>query len=290
MISIVTATYNREELLHKLYESLTQQTCQDFEWIVVDDGSHDNTLEVLSKFHNDDKININYFHQYNSGKHVAINNAVKNSKHKFVFIVDSDDHLPEDAIKKIKERIEEFNSLPNSKELAGICFLKGDNKGKVIGSSLEHNTVCNYLDYRYRHHITGDKAEVFRRKILLEFPFPEYKDEKFCPEALIWNRIAKKYNMYFCNDTVYHCEYLQGGQTDNIYKIRKESPKATLTYYYELYNSPVPYSTKVKSLINYWRFYYVSSETKVIDKPKSYLNIILKPSIKLFTILNAMER
>lgn len=290
MISIVTATYNREKLLFQLYESLSHQCCQDFEWIVVDDGSQDSTLEVLSKFQNENKVSMRYFHQYNSGKHVAINNAVKNSKYKFIFIVDSDDNLPEGAIKKIKERIKEFNSLSTSKDLAGICFLKGDSKGNVIGSSLERNTICNYLDYRYRHHIKGDKAEIFRRNILLEFPFPEYKDEKFCPEALVWNRIAKKYDMYFCNDLVYHCEYLPEGLTSNIYKIRKNSPKATLTYYYELYNSEVPYVIKVKSLMNYWRFYYASSEVTTIDKPKSLLNILLRPSIKVFTLFNTMER
>ena len=290
MISIVTATYNREKLLHQLYESLTQQTCQDFEWIVVDDGSYDSTLEILSSFQNENKINMNYFYQDNSGKHIAVNNAVKNSKNQFVFIVDSDDYLPMDAIEIIKDRIKEFNRLNTSKELAGICFLKGDYEGEIIGSTLEHNTVCNYLDYRYRYNITGDKAEVFLRNILLEFPFPEYEDEKFCPEALIWNRIAKEYDMYFCNDIVYHCEYLQGGLTSNIYKIRKQSPRATLTYYYELYDSNIPYRTKVKSLMNYWRFYYASSKVTVVDKPKSLLNVLLKPSIKLFTLLNVVKR
>lgn len=290
MISIVTATYNREKLLHQLYESLTQQTCQDFEWIVVDDGSNDNTLDILSTFRNEHKINMNYFYQDNSGKHIAVNNAVKNSNKQFVFIVDSDDYLPVDAIKKIKERIEEFHNLTISKELAGICFLKADYKGKIIGSTLEHSTVCNYLDYRYRYNITGDKAEIFLKNILLEFPFPEYKDEKFCPEALIWNRIAKEYDMYFCNDIVYHCEYLQGGLTSNIYKVRKNSPRATLTYYCELYNSNIPYRTKVKSLMNYWRFYYASSEITAVDKPKSLLNVLLKPSIKLFTLLNVVKR
>lgn len=290
MISIVTATYNREKLLYQLYESLTQQKCQDFEWVIVDDGSQDNTLKLLSKFQNENKISMEYFHQDNAGKHIAINNAINKSKNMFIFIVDSDDYLPTDAIKKIKKRIEEFDNLSTSKELAGISFLRGDFEGNVIGNTLDYNIVCNYLDYRYSHNIIGDKAEVFRKDILLEFPFPEYKEEKFCPEALVWNRIAKKYDMYFCNDIVYYCEYLSGGLTSNIYKIRKESPKATLTYYYELFNSHVPYSTRVKSLMNYWRFYYASSEITLIDKPKSYLNIILRPCIKLFTLFNTMER
>lgn len=290
MISIVTATYNREKLLYKLYDSLTKQTCQDFEWIVIDDGSKDKTLEVLSTFQNENKINMSYFYQDNSGKHIAVNKAVNNSENQYVFIVDSDDCLPENAIKKIKERIEEFHNLTTSKELAGICFLKGDYKGKRIGSTLKHDTVCNYLDYRYRYNIKGDKAEIFLRNILLKFPFPEYKDEKFCPEALVWNRIAKEYDMYFCNDIVYHCEYLQGGLTSNIYKVRKNSPRATLTYYYELYNSNIPYRTKVKSLMNYWRFYYASDEVTTVDKPKSLFNVLLKPSIKLFTLFNIVER
>lgn len=290
MISIVTATYNRENLLIQLYNSLIDQTCQDFEWIVVDDGSKDSTLEVLSKIYYEKKIYLKYFHQDNGGKHKAINHAVKNSSGEFIFIVDSDDYLPVNAVKYIHKRTKELSEKVEYKRLAGICCLKGDFEGKIIGNALEQNIICNYLDYRYYHKITGDKAEVFRRDILLEFPFPEYKNEKFCPEALVWNRIAKRYDMYFCNDLVYYCEYLSEGLTSNIYKIRKNSPKATLTYYYELYNSPVPYVTKVKSLMNYWRFYYASSEITVIDKPKSFLNIILRPSIKLFTLFNTMER
>lgn len=290
MISIVTATYNREELLFQLYESLTNQSCQNFEWIIVDDGSQDNTLEALLKFQSENKVSMSYFHQNNSGKHIAINNAVSNSKYQFIFIVDSDDYLPIDAIKIINERIKEFNTLINAKKLSGICFLKGDLEGNIIGSTLSHNVVCNYLDYRYRHNVTGDKAEIFRKDILLEFPFPQYENEKFCPEALIWNRIAKKYDMYFCNDIVYYCEYLSEGLTSNIYKIRRNSPKATLTYYYELYNSDIPYTIKVKSLMNYWRFYYASSKVTTINKPKSFLNILLRPSIKVFTIFSAMER
>lgn len=289
MISIVTTTYNRENFLFRLYQSLIEQSCQDFEWIVIDDGSVDDTLDLLFKLSSEKKLNMRYYSKENGGKHTAINIGVRKSSKEFIFIVDSDDILPKLSIETITNRIIEFNKLQNSEMLSGICFLKADFEGKVTGTALEEKVVCSYLDYRYRFKVTGDKAELFRRKVLLKMPFPEYSNEKFCPEALVWNRISQKYDMYFCNDIVYYCEYHSDGLTSNIYQIRKDSPIATLSYYYELYNSDVPNLIKTRSLLNYWRFYYASNISDISNIPDSMLNIIIRPAIKSYLFLNNIK-
>ncbi|MFV5462469.1 glycosyltransferase family 2 protein [Acinetobacter towneri] len=273
MLSIVTATYNRDFLLSRLYETLIKQTCLDFEWIVVDDGSTDNTKVLLNKWILQKKINIKFFDKENGGKHTALNMAFKKSCGDFILIVDSDDLLSINAVEIIKSKIIEIKKNKFYERLSGICFPKADLNGILIGNTYIHSPfLCNYLDYRYKYKIAGDKTEIFKRDVLLEFPFPEFKNEKFCPEALIWNRIAKKYDMVFYNDIIYLCEYQVDGLTSKIYEMRKRSPKATLQYYYELSLLNLPILIKFKAILNYWRFYFISENVhNNINMPKGFL-------------------
>lgn len=278
MLSIVTATYNRELLLPRLYESLVNQECQNFEWVVVDDGSVDNTGKLFNEWIIEKKINIKFIKKNNGGKHTALNLAFKESSFEFVLIVDSDDFLPANAVKIISEKILEFNENENNLRLSGMCFSKADFNGLIIGNLHKNSPLfCNYLDYRYKYNISGDKVEIFKRKLLLKFPFPEYEKEKFCPEALVWNRIAQEYDMVFYNDIVYLCEYQQDGLTSRIYEIRKNSPQATLQYYYELSLLNVPNLIKIRAILNYWRFYFLDPNSKnFINKPKGLISYIGK--------------
>lgn len=287
MLSIVTATYNRELLLPRLYKSLTEQSCQDFEWIIVDDGSADNTISLLKEWTLEKKINIKFFKQANSGKHVALNLAFKNSGAEFILIVDSDDLLSYDAVEIINSKILEIKKNKDYEKLSGICFPRADLNGILIGSIHNNSPLtCNYLDYRYKYKIYGDKVEVYKRKVLLEFPFPEFENEKFCPEALIWNRISQKYTMVFYSDIVYLCEYQQNGLTSKIYEIRKNSPQATLQYYFELSLLDIPILIKLKAILNYWRFYIVSQgSTYSLNKPKGFLSNIGRLFIYFLYIL-----
>lgn len=252
MITVFTPTYNRSHLLHRLYESLCIQTFKYFEWIIFDDGSTDNTKAVVDGFIAEDKINIRYFRQENGGKHRAINQGVKEARGELFFIVDSDDWLPEDAMQMVAERWKEVKDNPS---IGGICGLDMTPDGKVIGSGLPYDEViCNSLDIRLKHHVTGDLKEVFRTSVLLELPFPEYEGEKFCPEALAWNRIAQKYDLLFFNKPIYIAEYQPGGLTANIVRVRMQSPIASTTCYQELLTHDIPLKQKVKAAINYWRF------------------------------------
>jgi len=250
--TIFTPTYNRGYKLTYLYESLCLQTFTDFEWIVVDDGSTDNTSELIIKFQKEGKIKISYQKQVNQGKHIAINHGVQLAKGALFFIVDSDDVLPFNSLEILNR---EFNLVESNADCAGISGRVADHFGRVIGTGfLEKNIFCSSLDLRFQMKVKGDMSEVIKTSVIKQFPFPRFEDERFCPEALIWNRIAQKYKLLWINEITYVAEYLPDGLTSKIFKIRKDSPKASCLYYAELSKSKIPFFGKVKAVANFWRF------------------------------------
>ena len=265
-ITVFTPTYNRAHLLPRLYKSLCAQTCKDFEWIIVDDGSADDTKSIVDGFIHDCAITIRYFRQENGGKHRAINRGVKEAKGNLFFIADSDDTLPEKSIETV---LKQYEKAKNLTPLGGVCGLDQTFDGKIIGNGLHtEHIVSNSIDIRMRHGVDGDLKEVFLTSVLKEFPFPEIEGEKFCPEALVWFRIARKYNLYFFNQPIYNVEYQTGGLTDYITEIRMKSPVSTTTLYHEMVNDNISFSQKVKASINYWRFRFcIGRNFKVAKLP-----------------------
>lgn len=250
LITVFTPTYNRAHLLGRLYESLCAQRFTDFEWLIVDDGSTDGTASLVQGFIAERRIGIKYLSQRNGGKHRAINHGVGQAKGELFFIVDSDDYLPADSLQSIATEYAKCDS-----SMGGVAGLDATDGGKVIGSGLAQEFIeCNSMEIRFKHHVTGDLAEVFKTSVMREFPFPEIDGEKFCPEALVWNRIALKYNLRYFNKVIYIAEYQDGGLTDNIVRVRRQSPVTSTTYYAELLLSSIPWGQKLKAAINYWRF------------------------------------
>ena len=250
LITVFTPTYNRAHLLGRLYESLCAQRFTDFEWLIVDDGSTDGTASLVQGFIAERRIDIKYLSQRNGGKHRAINHGVGQAKGELFFIVDSDDYLPADSLQSIATEYAKCDS-----SMGGVAGLDATDGGKVIGSGLAQEFIeCNSMEIRFKHHVTGDLAEVFKTSVMREFPFPEIDGEKFCPEALVWNRIALKYNLRYFNKVIYIAEYQDGGLTDNIVRVRRQSPVTSTKYYAELLLSSIPWVQKLKAAINYWRF------------------------------------
>lgn len=250
LITVFTPTYNRAHLLGRLYESLCAQRFTDFEWLIVDDGSTDGTASLVQGFIAKRRIDIKYLSQRNGGKHRAINHGAGQAKGELFFIVDSDDYLPADSLQSIATEHAKCDS-----SMGGVAGLDATDGGKVIGSGLAQEFIeCNSMEIRFKHHVTGDLAEVFKTSVMREFPFPEIDGEKFCPEALVWNRIALKYNLRYFNKVIYIAEYQDGGLTDNIVRVRRQSPVTSTTYYAELLLSSIPWGQKLKAAINYWRF------------------------------------
>ncbi len=268
MITIFTPTYNRAHLLPKLYKSLCKQTFKDFEWLIGDDGSNDNTEKIVEDFILENKIVLRYFKQQNGGKHRAINRGVQEARGELFFIVDSDDTLPNSSIETI---LNYWKDIKHDRTYAGVVGYMAHHDGEVIGHGYNFDKLdCNSLDLRYKYNVKGDMAEVFRTSVLKEFPFPELEGERFCPEALVWNRISQKYVFHHFNKVIYYRDYLDNGLTAKIVRIRMDSPIASITHYKELNSYDIPFKQKMKAAINYWRFYECLKNNRNVPKLPLY--------------------
>ena len=259
-ISILTPTYNRGKLLFPLYDSLKNLTFKDFEWLIVDDGSEDDTEQYALSWiaHNIENAEfpIRYIKKSNGGKHTAINYGVKKANGELILILDSDDTLPEDSLATIAQYYEQCKGY---KDCAGVCGLMAHHDGQLIGSGFPKDPMYeSALQFRYaeKGNVTGDLLEVYKTSVMREFSFPEIENEKFCPESLVWNRIANKYKLFCFNKIVYYRDYLDGGLTSKIVRIRMNSPIASTMTYAEMLDYNISLKWKIRSAINYWRFKY----------------------------------
>jgi glycosyltransferase involved in cell wall biosynthesis len=258
LITVFTPAYNRAHLLPRLYESLCAQSFQSFEWLIVDDGSKDDTEKVVSAFIAEDKLNIRYIKQSNGGKHRAINHGVKEAKGDLFFIVDSDDSIPCDSLESISTY---YYQIEDDKSFGGVVGLMAHHDGSVITQGCNSESLdATSIELRYKYHIVGDMAEVFRTEVLREFAFPDIEGERFCPEALVWNRIAMKYRLRYFKKVIYYRDYIDGGLTSKIVRIRMNSSLASMICYSELNKHHIPFVQKTKAAINYWRFSFCSDQ------------------------------
>lgn len=266
-ITILTPTYNRASLLPRLFDSLLRQTSKDFEWIVVDDGSTDDTREVVANLKEKcgGAFPMGYVYKANGGKHMAINIGAERARGELLFIADSDDLLTDDALETVANS---WHDISDDKSFAGIAGLDiAMDTREVIGSGLPQEHIdCNAIDIRYRHHVTGDMKEVFRTEVLREFPFPEFAGERFCPEQLVWFRMARRYRLRYINKPIYIADYQPDGITAGITRARMRNPSASMLTYAELTECPVPFLVKVKAAINFWRFWHCRTATSVVPR------------------------
>jgi glycosyltransferase len=259
-ISILTPTYNRGKLLLPLYDSLKNLTFKDFEWLIVDDGSEDDTEQYALSWiaHNIENAEfpIRYIKKSNGGKHTAINRGVREASGELILILDSDDTLPSDSLATIAQYYEQCKGY---KDCAGVCGLMAHHDGQLIGTGFPKEPMYeSALQFRYaeKGNVTGDLLEVYKTSVMREFPFPEIENEKFCPESLVWNRIANKYKLFCFNKVIYYRDYLDGGLTSKIVRIRMNSPIASTMTYAEMLDYNISLKWKIRSAINYWRFKY----------------------------------
>lgn len=222
-VTVLTPTFNRGGVLRKLYESLEKQSCKDFEWLVIDDGSTDNTNDLITKLQEKSKFPIRYIYKNNGGKHTALNIGVQTIDSELTFIVDSDDTVIDDAIESILKIHQKYGVRDN---ICGYAFLRAFPDGKVNGKEFDKDEqIGSYIQVRVNGNDTGaDKAEVFKTQCLKEFPFPEYPNEKFLGEDLVWVRMARKYEMVHINKAIYIGNYLEDGLTNNRRKHNIASP------------------------------------------------------------------
>lgn len=253
ILTILTPAYNRAQLLPRLYESLLCQTNKDFQWYVVDDGSEDETESLMKKYQEDGKLQILYDKQENGGKHRALNRGIRKIDSELTFIVDSDDYLPEQAVEIILQYHEKYRKSKESEKICGYSFLRCHADGRVNTAYFpEDEKIDTYLSVRINGNIGGDKAEVFFTDVLKQYPFPEFENEKYMPEDVVWMRMSGPYRMVHINRNIYICDYLEGGLTKTGRRMKIHSPKGmVLRSKVYLDNSEVHLRVKVKMMLLY---------------------------------------
>ncbi|MGN1190481.1 MAG: glycosyltransferase family 2 protein [Candidatus Ornithospirochaeta sp.] len=213
MISVITPTYNRAHTLPALYNSLKTQTSNDFEWIIVDDGSSDNTEELVSSW-KDNAFSLIYLKEENGGKHRALNKGIKRASGSLTLIVDSDDYLTSDAIDFLLSHEKEIED----KSFAGIAGLRGwmNKEGSIGGRADDYSYVDGTNLEREKLGLTEDKAEAYKTNLLKSHPFPEFQGEKFLWEGSVWDKLGiEGYKIRWYNHIIYKCEYLEDGLTNS---------------------------------------------------------------------------
>lgn len=251
-LTVFTPTYNRAYMLPQLYESLLRQTCHDFEWLIVDDGSTDDTESMVQKWAADGEISIRYFRQTNGGKHAAINRGVAEARGELFFIVDSDDYLSEDAVEWLWKA---YAGIRGDARFAGVSGTRIRPDGSRIGGAFPRPVIdSDAINIRLTHGVKGDLAEAFKTDVLRQYPFPVFEKEPYCTEALVWHRIARRYRMRYCDKGIYVCSYLGDGLTAKITRIRRRSPRGSMLYYSEHFHDKIKLQWRLKAAINFWRF------------------------------------
>lgn len=223
MITVFTPTYNRAYILSKCYESLNAQTCKDFEWLIIDDGSTDDTKVLVAGWQsNENGYPIRYIHKENGGLHTGYNTAIANMDTELSVCIDSDDSMPEDAIERI---LNEWNKVKDS-GAAGLIGLDVDQNGKLIGKNLPETNLINAAALLCIPGM-GDKKYVVRNDLLRTVaPMPVFAGEKnFNPHYLII-KLSKQYCFHPVNQCFCLVEYQPDGMTANIWKQYRNSPNS----------------------------------------------------------------
>jgi len=253
--TILTPTYNRQNLLKTAYLSLLSQTNKNFEWIIVDDGSTDETKKLVKSWIGGKKLSIKYFFQKNSGKHTALNKGIREAKGKYLAVLDSDDECKINALEKLHQYWEKVSKKGDASKYAGVVVLDEDQNGEIVGSKFPQDTFeALYIDIYYKFGVTGDKWICWRTDILKRFPFPAIEGEKFITEAVVWNRIGKVYSVECFNDPLLVADYQKSGLSGKSAALRAKNPLGAILYYQEFVRLPIPLLWKLRGLINYLRF------------------------------------
>lgn len=226
-ITVFTPTYNRAYILENLYHSLQKQTFHDFEWLIIDDGSADNTQSLVERWLQESTpFPIRYYYYENSGKPAEINRALDLAAGELFFTVDSDDLLTPDALEQI-DRWEK--TLPKDRSFCAFAGSDGDMNGiptnPIFGKPWMDVTFFD-RDPRSPNFIGYDRPWVFYTEIHRKYKYPSFPGEKFITEAVAWNRMANDgYKVRCFDDVIYLWEHQEDGYTNSIAKIFQQNPR-----------------------------------------------------------------
>ncbi len=222
-LTVFTPAYNRAHTISRTYESLCSQSCKDFMWLIVDDGSTDGTAKLIEQWMNrDNGFEIRYIYKKNGGMHTAHNEAYEKIDTELNTCIDSDDGLAEDAVEKILKKWEAVRD----QGYAGIIGLDVSPDGKLIGSGFPDGLTETTLSGYYAKGGSGDKKLVYRTDVIKEYPpYPVFEGEKYVALAYKYRLIDQKYKLAVLNDVLCIVDYQPDGHTTTMWKEYARSPR-----------------------------------------------------------------
>lgn len=277
-LTIFTPTYNRMEKLKDCYDSLKRQSNKDFIWMIVDDGSTDQTEELVSEWINQKIIKIEYIKKENGGKASAINLSIDNCKTNLWMCLDSDDILTDNAVEII---LKSYSDIIKTENICGLLALRTGKDGNVMNNK---SRVPNHVQYatlteiRYYYKIDTEYAIVYKTEIAQKYKYPLIPGEKFMPLSYVYDQIDQKYQYKIIHEDVMVSEYLDDGITRNKKNILLKNPKGFILFNKQRMVLAPNFRLKVKAVI----LYIISS---ILDKDTSFSKCIKESPQKLLTIL-----
>ncbi len=276
-LTVFTPAFNRAYCIQQLYDSLLRQTNKEFIWLVVDDGSTDNTKVLIETWKQEDKIDIQYIYQKNQGMHGAHNTAYANMDTELNVCIDSDDFMTDNAVELI---LDKWNTIEEKTNISGIVGLDIDKKGNIIGSKIPDEVKYSTLYDIYNvHKSKGDKKLVLRTEVVKKYPkYPLFENEKFVPLNTLYLMIDQNYKLACLNEALCIVEYMPDGSSLNIFKQYKKNPQG-FRYSREIeLNYTQRYKLQVKKVLH-----YISSTLFIQDfkffknNPKKVLTFLCLP-------------
>lgn len=276
-ISIITPSYNREKLLKNAYDSLIKQLNKSFEWIIVDDGSTDNTEEFVKKLIDENAIEIKYHKKKNGGKHTALNEGYDIATGDLIIILDSDDILTEDAVETI---LNDWKDYQGNEKICGLSYKRKLLNGIEDKPLPTSPYISNHIECRYNQGYFADRAEVYRTEIMKKFKFPVFDNERFLSEGVVWNAIGKEYDTVYMDKYIYICEYQPDGLTSGDSNLNFKNPKGSAENFKIMTKKPFKLKLRVKYAIvynAYCNFAKIPFKER-LEKENSFLVTITKPA------------
>ena len=274
-LTIFTPTFNRASLLPRLYQSLKNQTCKDFVWLIVNDGSTDDTDEVVQHFIEENSIEIQYIKQKNQGMHGAHNTAYKNCKTVLNTCIDDDDKMPENAVELILNKWNALGIL--QQKYSGIIALDAYWDGKIIGT--EFTTASTTLEDFYLKGGSGDKKLIYRTEVMNQYPeYPLFEGEKYVGLAYKYLLADQDYEMATLNEVVCLVDYQPEGSSNNMWRQYYKNPKGFAFIRKEQMKISKSYQRILMDAIHYVAHSCKAKNSRFIaESPRKILTVLAIP-------------
>lgn len=282
-LTIFTPTYNRAYILPQLFESLLAQSNRNFEWLIVDDGSSDNTHEIIQNFKSKADFKITYIYQENQGKHVAINTALKNIQTPNFLTVDSDDFLQDDGLQLIENKLSLIIQNPSIIGIASPINILNSNRSK---KQIPTDIVVTTNELKFKHHFNGELTLIFKTDLAKKFEYPVFEGEKFMLESVVFDKMDDEYKFLYIADSIVNAEYRPDGLTFQGKKILLNSPLgAALAYKEKMNNKQLSLPYRKNFAKNYWDYESLNNKNFI-----SKLRKIQSLEVKIYMIIYFIKR